>query len=106
MPSQRSAQALAPCDQASASCFSAYSFAHSLRGRIDTSTSVAVARSAPTVACPLAVLANGSQPKNRQEFSQVILLMSESSAPAAFSSASTCSGASGQKQSEWGQSHA
>ena len=72
------------------------------RGRIETSTSVAVARNAPTVAFSLGVSLNGSQPKNLQEFSQVILLMSESSAPAAFNSASTCSGASGQKQSECG----
>ena len=85
-----------------ASCFAAYSRAHSLRGLIETSTSAADARNAPTVACSRGVWANGSQLKNRQEFCQVILLMSLSSAPAAFSSASTCSGASGQKQSECG----
>ena len=38
--------------------------------------------------------------KKLQAFSHVILLMSPSSAPAAVSSARTCSGASGQKQSE------
>src|ERR1700748_3792258 len=34
--------------QACASCFCSYSRAHSLRGRIDTSTSVPLARNAPT----------------------------------------------------------
>ena len=85
-----------------ASCFCSYSRAHSLRGRIDTSTSDPLARSALTVACSRGVRANGSQLKKLQAFCQVILLMSLSSAPAAFSSASTCSGASGQKQSECG----
>src|ERR1700712_4858656 len=91
-----------PSVQALASCFCAKICAHSLRGRMDTSTSVALARKAPEVACSFGVSLNGSQEKNRQEFSQVILLMSTSSAPAAFNSASTCSGASGQKQSECG----
>ena len=85
-----------------ASCFSAYRRAHSFRGLIDTSTSAPLGRSAPTFACPFGVRVNGSQLKNRHAFCQVILSMSLSSAPAAVSSARTCSGASGQKQSEWG----
>ena len=57
------------------SCFSANRAAHSLRERIDTSTSVALARSAPTSACAFGVRANGSQLKNRHAFCQVILSM-------------------------------
>src|SRR6185312_11735014 len=56
----------------------------------------------PTSAWSRGVRTNGSQPRNRQAFAQVILSMSLSSAPAAVSSASACSGTSGQKQSECG----
>ena len=41
---------------------------HSARGWRVVSTSVAMARRAPTVACSSAVCANGSQSKNRQAF--------------------------------------
>ena len=53
---------------------------HSARGMRVVSTSVAWARSAPTVASSLGVCANGSQSKNRQAFSQVILWISSSRA--------------------------
>ena len=59
------------------------------------STSVALARRAPTVACYSGMCANGSQCRNRQAFCHVILSMSESLAPTAFNSLRTNSGASG-----------
>ena len=55
-----------------------FCFFHSARDMRVVSTSVARARSAPTVASSFGVCSNGSQSKNRQAFSQVILWISSS----------------------------
>jgi hypothetical protein len=66
------------------------------------STSAARARSAPTVAWSLAVCLNGSQPKKRQAFCQVMAWISSSAQPASWSSFHANSGDSGQVVSVWG----
>ena len=67
-----------------------------------TSTSFASARSAATVDCSFVVCLNGSQSKNRQEFSHVILSMSESEHPVSWNSFQANSGDSGHVVSVWG----
>ena len=68
---------------------------HSSRGIRVVSTPVARARRAPTVACTFGVCLKGSQPKNRQAFSQVILWISASAHPASWNSFHANSGDSG-----------
>jgi hypothetical protein len=67
-----------------------------------TSTSVALARRAPTVAWSRAMLAKGSKLKKRHAFFQVMASTSSSLHPASSSSASSVSGERGQVESEWG----
>ena len=75
---------------------------HSSSGMRVVSTSVARARSAPTVACSFGVCSNGSQSKKRQAFSHVILWISSSVHPASWSSFQANSGDSGHVVSVWG----
>ena len=77
-------------------------FFHSDRDIRVVSTSVARARSAPTVASSLAMWAKGSQSKNRHAFCHVILWISSSLHPAPWSSFQANSGDSGQVVSVWG----
>src|SRR5262249_51151213 len=69
---------------------------------VDKSTSVALARNAPTVASFLAVYLNGSKSKKRQLFSKVILLISSGVALASSNSPHSSSGEFGHVESVCG----
>src|SRR2546423_14212370 len=81
---------------------SSYRRRYSARVVIEVSTSVASARSAPTVADSCDTCLNGSKRKNRAAFSHVILLIVASLSPASSHSPSNSSGDSGHVESECG----